>query len=96
MWIKTKGGCIDSLGNKVGQGLGFRPGYGRESRTVTLENGTYITISNYNIIINYCINYDVTFYCNWDCALMCPDLIVYILLAKVALIGFNKVICPCV
>ena len=35
-------GYVVFQGNKVGQGLGFRPGYGRESRTITLENGNYV------------------------------------------------------
>ena len=49
-------GYVVFEGNKVGQGLGFRPGYGRESRTITLENGNYVTLYMVTTIAIYASN----------------------------------------
>ncbi|CAB4010686.1 transcription factor IIIB 90 kDa subunit-like [Paramuricea clavata] len=51
------GQFVSNEGNKVGQGLGFRPGYGRESRTVTLENGKrrLQALANQLQLNNHCI-----------------------------------------
>ncbi|XP_028409719.1 transcription factor IIIB 90 kDa subunit-like [Dendronephthya gigantea] len=51
------GQFVSNEGNKVGQGLGFRPGYGRESRTVTLENGKrrLQALANQLQLNNHCV-----------------------------------------
>lgn len=51
------GQFVSNEGNKVGQGLGFRSGFGRESRTVTLENGKrrLQALANQVQLNNHCV-----------------------------------------